>query len=367
MRIVNYYPGALGSSGVTVALWEWAGALSDAGIEVCVLHGGGTSDGPSLAFGEFRDRDLDVGVEFVRHAGNHRLVRRPIDLNGHLRPGDVLVLHEGWVTANMVAARAATRASVPYLVMPHGVYKPLWRRYLKPPRLVREAFERGVLERARAVHVFFASEALDVRALAPRARTIVVPTGFSRQVAPWEGGGGYLAWVGRYDPHHKGLDLLVDALSMLSPGDRPHIILRGYNYRGGQELLQAQIARQKLGDWIEVGGLIQGAEKLEFLRLADGYLHPSRWESQSMALLETLAIGVPTLATSSMEIAGDLKAANAAVVVEPTATSIAQGIPELVRSRDVLSQNGRNLVATAFSWSKLIPQYLNELERLGLS
>lgn len=366
MRIVHYYPGALGSSGVTVALWEWASALADAGLEVCVLHGGGGREPPSAAFGEFRDRQSRVELQTVHHAGRQRVLRRPVDLAGHLRVGDVLVMHEGWVTANVVAARAAQRAGVPYLVMPHGVYKPEWRRYLKPPRLLREAFERGVLERARAVHLFFPSEAGDVRALAPGARMLVVPTGFSRQLGEWQGGGGYLAWVGRYDPHHKGLDLLVQAMAMLTPGERPRVILHGYDYRGGQQRLREQVASQRLGDFVEVGGLIQGAAKLDFLRHADGNLHPARWESHSMALVESLAIGVPTLATSSMDIAPSLREASAAVVVDPTPDAIAAGLTRLAESGPEISRKGRDLVATEFSWSKLVPRYMAELSRLGL-
>ncbi len=366
MRIVHYYPGALGSSGVTVALWEWASALADTGLEVCVLHGGGAGHPPSAAFGEFRDRQSRVELQTVQHAGNRRVMRRPVDLAGHLRVGDVLVLHEGWVTANVIAARAAQRMGVPYLVMPHGVYKPDWRRYLKPPRLLREAVERGVLQRARAVHLFFASEAGDVQALAPEVRTLVVPTGFSRQLGEWQGGGGYFAWVGRYDPHHKGLDLLVRAMAMLAPGERPRVVLHGYDYRGGEKRLREQVTRLRLGDFVEVGGLIQGAEKLEFLRQADGNLHPARWESHSMALLESLAIGVPTLATSSMDIAPSLRVRNAAVVVDPTPGAIAAGLMQLTASAPELSRNGRQLVATEFSWSKLVPRYLAELNRLGL-
>ena len=366
MRIVHYYPGALDSSGVTVALWEWALATARAGVDVRVLHGGHHDPPRRPAFGQYEESRTLIDLERVPHSGSHRLLRHPTDLEKRLVKGDVLVLHEGWVTANLVAGRAARRAGIPYIVMPHGVYKPAWRSYLKPPRVIREEVERRLLEHARAVHIFFGSEGVDVQTLAPRSRLMVAPTGFSREVPAWTGGGGYLAWVGRYDPQHKGLDLLVEAVGMLPANERPHVILHGYDYRGGQERLSEQIARQRLGEWIEVKGLIQGEARLDFLRLADGNLHPSRWESHSMALLESLAIGVPTVATSCMDVSAELRCERAAIMVDPTPSSIAEGILQLPERRAELSRNGRHLVASTFSWAKLMPRYLEELERLGL-
>ncbi|CAN5779146.1 hypothetical protein BH23CHL7_BH23CHL7_06630 [soil metagenome] len=278
----------------------------------------------------------------------------------------MLVLHEGWVTGNLVAAREARDAGVPYIVMPHGVYDPDWRRYLKPPRVVREAFERSMLEKARAVHVFFRSEAFDIQRIAPAARFVVVPTGFSRAVPQWTGGGGYLSWVGRYDPHHKGLDLLVDAVSLLSVNERPRVVLHGYDYMGGMEQLRAYVARAGVRDWIEVEGAVTGESKMDFLRKSDGYLHPSRWECHSMALLENLAIGVPSVVSGSIHIAGLLDRRRAALIAQPDPESVAAGMLALPGRRDELAESARRLVEAEFAWPNLVPRFLDELARVGL-
>ena len=365
MRIVHYYPTARVDSGVTIALWAWARALAAAGHEVAVLHGG--ANAPA-------DFHLDEGIgaatngiveHVVPHRGRGRLTARPIGLGRWLRPGDLLVLHEGWVASNQIAAGTARRIGVPYVVMPHGVYESAWRTYLKSPIWVRELAERYLLERALAVHVFFESEVGDVMRLAPRAAHIAVPTGFDVPSDRWVGGGGYLSWVGRYDPNHKGLDALVEAVALMPRGKRPLVRLHGYDFRGGRAALERQIAERGLGGRILVGGVINGEAKAEFLRRADGYVHPSRWESYGIALLENLALGVPCLASSTIHMAADLRRDDAAVLAVPEARSLADGIVALAAAPPELGARGRALVERRFAWSTVVPEFLSSLEALG--
>ena len=49
-RIVHYYPGAMGNSGVTFALWSWARAQVAAGYEVCVMHAPADTTGAEVSF-----------------------------------------------------------------------------------------------------------------------------------------------------------------------------------------------------------------------------------------------------------------------------------------------------------------------------
>ena len=166
MRFVSYYPRAISdASGVTEALWGWAAALVDAGHEVQVLHAGGPRRSPDP-----RHERPGLADEAIPHRGRGRTTHRPIGLERWLRPSDILLLHEGWVMSNVVASRAARRAGCPYVVVPHGVYEPGIRRMLKPPRRLRDAVERRVVERAAAIHVFFESEGPNVRHWRPMPR-----------------------------------------------------------------------------------------------------------------------------------------------------------------------------------------------------
>jgi glycosyltransferase involved in cell wall biosynthesis len=364
-RIVHYYPGAMGNSGVTFALWSWARAQAAAGAEVCVLHAPAETAAGEVAFVS-KDRCAGLSEQTVPHRGRHRLTHRPVGLDRFLGADDLLVLHEGWVPSNLIAAAAARRAGVPYVVMPHGVYESAWTGYLNGPRWLRNRLERRMLEGAAAVHVFFESEIADIAALAPQARFMVVPTGFEVPGERWTGGGGYLGWVGRVDPVHKGLDTLVGAIAELAPGDRPTLRICGYDYKGGIARLQQLITERQLERWVRLEGPIGGADKTRFLQQADAYVHPSRWECHSIALLENLALGVPCLVSKTIHIAPTLERSGAAILAEPGEAGLAAALSRLTVERTELAPRGRALIGDAFNWATLMPQFHTELGRLGL-
>jgi glycosyltransferase involved in cell wall biosynthesis len=361
MRFVSYYPRAISdSSGVTEALWGWAAALVDAGHEVHVLHAGGERRSPPPA----HERP-GLADEAIPHRGRGRTSYRPIGLERWLRPGDVLVLHEGWVMSNVVAARAAGRAGVPYVLTPHGVYEPGIRRMLKPPRLPRDLVERWVVEHAAATHIFFDSEQPLIRALAPHAPPLIVaPIGFTPGPERWTGGGGYLAWLGRYEPTHKGLDVLLDAVARLDPAERPTIELRGPDFNGGYGRTLQQIERLGLADWVHAEGPVGGEAKAAFLARSEGFLMPSRWEGYGIALVENLAIGAPCLVSDAIHIAGPVRAADAAILAPPTVAGLVDGLRRL-RAADPagLGARGRALVESAFAWPAVAAQFVDGLER----
>ena len=364
-RIVHYDPGAMADSGVTCALWSWAQAQAASGAEVCVLH---EPDVPAAAGARFVQRDLGphVSTRAVPHVGRHRLMRGPVGLHRWLGRNDLLVLHEGWVPSNLVAARAAERARVPYVVMPHGVYEPVWTTYLKPPMWLRRRIERRVLEGAAAVHVFFESEIPAIAALAPRATFMTVPTGFDVPAEQWSGGGGYVGWVGRVDPYNKGLDVVARAISRLDPAERPVVRIRGYDYKGGIARLDRLIAELGVSRWIRVEGAVGGADKTRFLQRAEAGIHPSRWDCHSLALLENLALGVPCIVSNAIHIARTLEHSSAAVLAAPTEAGLVGAFRQLAASGRDIAGRGRALVNDAFNWATLMPQFHRELVRLGV-
>ena len=364
-RIVHYYPEALGNSGVTFALWAWARAQLVAGYEVAVLHGDAATrhTGP-----EFVSKAESPGltIEQVAHRGRHRLVRHPLALERHLGRRDLLVLHEGWVFSNVAAAKAARRAGVPYVVMPHGVYDPAWTPYLKPPRWLRNRLERHVLEGAAAVHLFFESEVPSVARLAPGASMLLAPTGYEVPSERWSGEGGYLAWLGRVDPFNKGLDVLVGAIGLLPPERRPQLRVHGYDYKGGIDRLQRLVAERRMEPWVQIGPPLAGRDKLTFLQRASAYVLPSRWECHSIALLENLALGVPCVVSSVIHIASELRSAGAAILAPPSEEPLARALLQISGEGDGLGARGRAFVADRLAWPVVMARYDSELARLGL-
>lgn len=358
MRLVHYYPRALvGDGGPTRAMWEWASATHNAGCDVAVLYDADQEGVSPL-------RNPRIPTIPVTHVGAGR-VRVPRKLSAALGKDDVLVLHSTYIPANVFAAGSALRKRVPYVVMPHGGYnmRARGRRYHR--KQVWLPVERAFLERALAVHLFFETEMNDAAQVAPNARWITAPTGFDLPADRWDGGtGGYLAWLGRYDIRTKGLDLLVEAMSRLPVSDRRPLRLQGKPSEDNPEDIDKIARASGLADVVSVGGQIVGSEKADFLRRAVGYVHPSRWESHSLALLETLAYGIPSVVSVSCSIAPKLRAADAAMIVEPTPDGIAGGISAILCSPRHYSDRARHFVETKLAWTVIVDDYLGHIESL---
>lgn len=358
MRLVHYYPRALvGNGGPTRAMWTWASATQRAGCDVAVVYDADLEAASPL-------RNPAIPIVPLPHVGAGRL-RRPRGLVRRLSKADVLVLHSTYVPANVAAALSALRRGVPYIVMPHGGYakRARDRRYCRKQAWL--PIERTYLERALAVHVFFEIETHDASQVAPNGRWLVAPTGFDQPSVRWDGGsGGYLAWLGRYDIRTKGLDLLLQALKQLPAETRRPLRLHGKRSEDSAESVAEIVRELGLAEWTTVGGELPESEKEAFLSRAIAYVHPSRWESHSLALAEALAYGIPTVVSTFCTIAPDLRAADAAVIVEPTAEDIARGISTILSRAHEYSERAIQFVRTRLAWNAIVGDYLRQIESL---
>ncbi|MHB8464499.1 MAG: glycosyltransferase [Acidimicrobiales bacterium] len=343
MRFVQYIARFFtrDDSVVNVAL-DWSRALADLGFEVVLAHG--TTDVWRTDFGE--------GIEavYVPHAGVGKDIV-PVRLGKVLRRGDVLIMHTDWRLSNQVAASVARRKGVPYVIVPHGEYYPQQLQRVDRLHRLRLATERQLLRHSLGVHLFWPTEAPLVRAFAGNVRCFVAPTGIHLSDEKWRGGGDYMSWIGRYVVDHKGLDLLAGALARIEPDQRPVIELHGIDQQGHLAGLRALVDSLGVEDVMRLGGPIVGEDKQRFLAEADAYVHPSRWECHSVALLENLALGVPSLVSRGSHCADTLAEAGAALVADPDEASLADGLERLmVADRAQLSEAARTFARDRLAW-----------------
>lgn len=353
MKIVNYHPRALiGDGGISNSVRYLSASLAKAGSQPVIAYD--AADGPP-------PDDDQVEWVPVAHRGTSEL-RVPLDLERVLDPHGVLVLNSAWTLHNVRAGALARQAGMPYVVAPRGAYDPLIvqrRRQVK--RVWWTAAERALVSGAAAVHVFFAEQSEHIRELGFRGRILVAPNGITvPDDVQWDGGsGGYLLYVGRFDPEHKGLDLLIDAVATLPDDQRPTVRLVGPDWKGGLPRVVATIAERGLEQWVTTHPAVYGADKWNVLRQAAAFAYPSRWEGFGNSLAEAAAIGLPALATP-YPLARHLQARGAAVVAEPD--QLAAGITE------VLSRKGSPDLARTlreeFTWDSVARLWLEQAEPL---
>lgn len=361
MRIVQYHPRALvGDGGISNSVRRLSAAMVEAGAEVVIAHQ------PSEHESDWMQDAGGAEWRPVPHIGPARFPV-PVDLDDVLADADVLILNSAWTVHNAAAALAGRRARVPYVLSDRGAYDPLIlqrRRWTK--RSWWHVVERHVVRRAAGAHVFFEEQGANLEKLGFTGQLIVAPNGVVvPSDARWDGGsGGYLLYLGRFDPEHKGLDLIIHATASLPASKRPQIRLHGPDWRGGKSATAELVETLGLSPWIAVGEALYGDAKWASMTASSGFLYPSRWEGFGNSAAEAAALGIPLVVTP-YPLGRFLAGHGLAVLAEPTVSSIAAAL------LDVLKPSGEHAVETdtsrirgSFTWPRVAEAWLEQLERL---
>ena len=301
----------------------------------------------------------------LRHR-SRGIARYPLDVDAHLKGADVLVVHGGWQLGNIVAARRATAVDVPFVVTTQGVYNPIvFTRKPVVKKIWTVLLERRHLRKSLAVHVFFEDEREGLEMLGVESETVTAPNGVSPPPnLAWDGGsGGYLLWLGRFDPENKGLDLLLHAIRLFEPSARPRIRLHGPDWRDQKQVVHDMALELDLLDWVEVGDPIYGEAKWSAIASAAACVYPSRWDACPVAVIESVSLGVPTL-VANYPLGRFLVSRGAAVAVELTPQDVARGIEELLEGGARFGPTGAEVARKELAWPSVARSWLNQVETL---
>jgi glycosyltransferase involved in cell wall biosynthesis len=281
---------------------------------------------------------------------------------------DVVHIHSLYVPANALLAQRLRRRGVPYVITPHGATNEqvmLRRSYLKRP--YRAFIERPMLSRAAFVHAI--ADQASIRNFGVTAPVVVAPNGIDPSSVPRDlARHPYRArlgldkqtrvalFLGRLDPVHKGLDLLIDAFAdATSSVEKFVLILVGPDHGTSRRILTDLAMRRGVASRVAFPGPVFGADKFAFLAAADFFVHPSRWEAGvPISVLEALTVGRPCLVSHAADPEAVISRYDAGVVVEPTVDGITRGLKQLGgASSERLRRQGERATVLAreeFSW-----------------
>jgi len=232
------------------------------------------------------------------------------------------------------------RAGVPYVVTSHGqlCFQTAWRwlqKFVYLQVVNRDLVKAAGLQvlttfAARRVKLLlpgFRGEILVQGNLVELPKLAELPAGVRRDYGlPQDAF--VLVFLGRLDVRVKGLDLLVQAFSRL-PSDRARLLLVGPDWNGGKAMLEQLAERLGCRDRIRFTGPVYGDQKWSLLQMADLFVSPSRWDAFNIALVEAMAAGLPVVTSSKVNLAPDLREADAALLAPPAAEPLAQAITTL--------------------------------------
>jgi len=279
-------------------------------------------------------------------------------------------IHGLWEQSTAVAASAARKLGVPYIISAHGMLEPwaLANKRLKKLLYAKLVESRNV-KNASCLHALTHAEALQFVNFGARSAIAIIPNGvnipdvkdatlFLRRY-PQLSGKRLVLFMARLHPK-KGLNILLEAWAAVTK-DYPdvHLIVAGPDSDGMQQKLEQYCSENGIEQRVSFPGMLKGAMKWSALAAAELFVLPSFSEGLSVGVLEAMGMGVPVIVTDRCNMP-EVRECRTGWQIEATVFGLKSALREALgnsQSRNaVIGRLGARLVANRFSWDKVARQ-----------
>jgi glycosyltransferase involved in cell wall biosynthesis len=256
---------------------------------------------------------------------------------------DVLIIHGMFSPDSLSLLRAARQGGIKTIAQPHDPYaQTVFQQRRLGKVLYWNAVERRFLSSVDAIQLYAPSHRHHLARLGINTRTLVVPAAISseavergscrRRLTGSENGIAKLLFVGRFDIHNKGLDLLFEAIAT-TPDIRSHVRLECFGARTEDEYDAALKLVRGFG--------IEDCVRLEYrtddpwtaYAAVDLFVLPSRFDGFALVVLEALASGTPVVISSAAGAAEYIGDTAAVVVAEPSVEGLRRGLRDAIERK----------------------------------
>ena len=315
------------------------------------------------------------------------ILSRRSSLAAHLRSlqaaattNDVLHIHGVWGKLTWSAMQARRTNGAVTVVAPHGALAPWSLRHKRlKKRLALALIWRRSLERVDLLHALNGIEREGLAQELPGVPVEVLPNGVSPEefaARPWNseslldpltGGRPFLLFLARLH-YVKGPDRLLEAFALASTSSElrdTDLVIAGADF-GMLDELRNQARSLGLTSRIRFVGEVGGDLKVALLHQALCLCQPSRHETFSIALLESLACGLPVVITPESNFP-EIGHHRAGLIAEGSARGLSEALVSIAASRETraaMGAAGRELVRREFTWTAVARRSLRAYERL---
>ncbi|MBW4643770.1 MAG: glycosyltransferase [Goleter apudmare HA4340-LM2] len=287
----------------------------------------------------------------------------------HLRDYDLLETHYLFSYAPSCAGAIARWQGIPYLVNTMGQLSS-WAlaQSQRKKQVYSWLIERRHLNNAAVIHCTAAGEAEDVRNFQVNTPIITLPLGVNPpQLLPdAKQKLRHLYGISPQTPvvlflsrlhYKKRPDFLVRTLSNLAKQNHDfHLIFAGSGEVEYETELKNLVSSLGITKQVTFAGFVIGQDKDLLLQGSDLFVLPSFSENFGIAVAEAMAVGLPVVITPGVQIAPEVAAAEAGLVVEGELEPLTNAIAQLLISpslRQQLGENGKRLVRQRYAWEAI--------------
>lgn len=274
-------------------------------------------------------------------------------------------IHGIWETHCTVASGFARSCKTPYIISAHGMLDDWALTHKRMKKALYAALvETKNLQRASCLRALTRDEVTDYRRIGLRSPVAVVPSGVlapdgATRDAFWQAfpqlrGKRIVLFMGRLHPK-KGVPLLIQAWRQVadSRGEDAHLVIAGPDSDNLLGTLKQMTEDLKLQDSISFTGMLKSELKWSALAAAELFVLPSFSEGFSVAVLEALAMGVPTIVSSPCHFP-EVAEANCGWGIEPETRALELALREFfqIRANELarMGERARALIERRFTW-----------------
>jgi len=323
-------------------------------------------------------RDEYVSVEiFPRIISSASLRNNIINYLKKNNKIDLVHIHLMWMIDKNFLAHALAKLRIPYIVTTHGAYKTptsQWKKWI-----AKYTYELSFLNAASAIHAISQEELSFLRQYGVKRPIFVVPNGIELEEITCNLSQSFnlykdicekikIAWVGNLRPD-KNLDGLIYASTMLTNDLKKNLafIIIGPDIRNYASYLRNLIKKNKVEKLFHFVGPLYGTDKYSAIMASDLYIHPSKADVISFAVLDAMACSKPCIIARTCDVAY-LFDKNFFLMVEPWPDDIARGITELLNRKSEwasMGANARRLIEKELNWYSISPRIIENYKQFA--
>ena len=278
-------------------------------------------------------------------------------------PFDALHCHSAY-PHGYVAATFTRLTGVPAIITPHGPTDIMRAERIRRNPKLEKRLAKGLRSAAgiTAISRDIFAEILSIGGITEE-KVHIIPNGINLSdyegVEPYQSGFPYIMAMGRM-VQQKGFDrLLLSFSKIVEQVPDLHLLMAGEGVkRRDYEFLAHRLGLQEKVHFL---GLVQGTEKIQFLKGARFFVCPSRFEPFGIVVLEAMAAGLPVLANGVGGIPDIIEEGHQGILVDPDSNdSLALAIVTMHQSPEWLKKMGESAKerASGYDWKTVNQKYI---------
>ena len=257
--------------------------------------------GISGSYLEKDEVERNYATSWFRPKGKFGLDKALIDAIRSVGAKAVCHLHGGFIPVFLTLSKHLKKERIPFFLTPHGTYT---QGAMQGNSFVKkwyfEFIERKMLLRAQEVQCLGHAEESDLKAMAPKVRTRLIPNGQNFEELKTSSSKGdvsvfTIGFCGRISKWHKGLDILIESYLIYRKelGGTGRLSLIG----DGEYITEMKkiAAESDYGSDVHFLGKLFGEAKIDELNKMSVFVHTSRNEGLPTAVIEATALGIPCI------------------------------------------------------------------------